>query len=115
MVVCWSEKKRKFIPFATNVERSARRLIEAVPKEYRKRWGIETSFRKAKEIYGRTSSPSPAITLASFMTAMVLYNLWQLINIVLSTGHEKRKKGDGYRIIMPFMVTVLGAHLGGRL
>ncbi len=116
MVVCWSEKKRKFIPFATNLGGSARKLIEAVPKEYKRRWGIETSFRKVKEVYGMTLSPSPAIRLAYFMTAMVLYNLWQLVNMMLSsTGREGRKKGRGYRITMPFMVTVLGAHLSGRL
>ena len=114
MVVCWSEKKRKFIPFATNVEASARRLVEAVPREYRRRWGIETSFRKVKEVYGMTLSPSPAIRLAYFMVAMVLYNLWQAVNIMLTTGGVRRRM-DGYRVTMPFMVTVLCAHLNGRL
>ena len=116
MVVCWSEKKRKLIPFATNVEASAKRLVEAVPREYRRRWGIETSFRKVKEVYGRTLSPSPAIRLAYFMTAMVLYNLWQAVNLMLSVGQQgRRRKGGGYRVTMPFMVTVLGAHLNGRI
>ncbi len=116
MVVCWSEKKRRFIPFATNVEGGARKLVEAVPKEYRRRWGIETSFRKVKEVYGRTLSPSPAIRLAYFMTAMVLYNLWQVVNNLLldSAGHQEKRRSK-YRVTMPFMVTVLGAHLGGRV
>ncbi|MDG6970089.1 MAG: hypothetical protein JRN54_03150, partial [Nitrososphaerota archaeon] len=51
MVVCWSEKKGKLIPFATNVEaRNAMSLVAEIPKEYRRRWGIETSFRKVKEV-----------------------------------------------------------------
>jgi len=115
IVVCWSERKKKLIPFATNVEqRDVRRLVRMVPKEYRRRWGIETSFRKVKDVYGMTLSPSPAIRLAYFMTAMVLYNLWQLVNMMLATEGEKRRT-EGYRVTMPFMVTVIGAHLNGRL
>lgn len=120
MVVCWSKKSKKLIPFATNLEeRDARRLVRKVPKEYRRRWGIETSFRKVKEVYGMTLSPSPAIRLAYFMTAMILYNLWQAINLTLTGGERPRrttgKKKDGYRITMPFMVTIFCAHLNGRI
>lgn len=121
MVVCWSKKRKKLIPFATNLEGiDARGLVRTVPREYGRRWSIETSFRKVKEVYGRTLSPSPAIRLAYFMTAMVLYNLWQAVNLMFSSiGHQgrrkKKKKGGGYRVTMPFMVTVLGAHLGGRI
>ena len=115
MVVCWSEKKGKLIPFATNVEGNPRRLVGTIPREYRRRWGIETSFRKVKEVYGMTLSPSPAIRLAYFMVAMVLYNLWQAVNMTLAAGSERRRRKDGYRVTMPFMVTVLCAHLNGRL
>ncbi|MDG7018240.1 MAG: hypothetical protein JRN16_04555 [Nitrososphaerota archaeon] len=31
-----------------------------------------------------TTSPSPAIRLAYFIAAMVLYNLWQLVNMRLA-------------------------------
>jgi Transposase DDE domain len=117
MVVCWSKKTGKLIPFATNVEGSAKKLVRTIPSEYRKRWGIETSFRKVKEVHGRTLSPSPAIRLAYFMTSMILYNLWQTINLMLkgedrTTRDEKEK---GYRVTMPFMVTVFCAHLNGRI
>lgn len=115
MVVCWSEKKGKLIPFATNVEGNPRRLVGTIPREYRRRWGIETSFRKVKEVYGMTLSPSPAIRLAYFMVAMVLYNLWQAVNMALAAGSARRRRTDGYRVTMPFMVTVLCAHLNGRL
>ncbi len=118
MVVYWSERKMKLIPFATNVEqRDLRKLVSMIPKEYRRRWGIETSFRKVKEVYGRTLSPSPAIRLAYFMTAMILYNLWQAVNIMLR-GEQQRgemKERKGYRVTMPFMVTIFGAHLNGRI
>src|SRR3990172_10434744 len=114
MVVYWSREKGKFIPFATNVEgRSVRKLVRTIPKQYRKRWGIETSFRKVKEVFPMTTSPLPAIRLAYFMTAMILYNLWQLVNIMLIT--ENKRKTDEYQVTMPFMITVLCAHLNRRL
>ncbi len=117
MVVCWSKRQKKLVPFATNVEEGdARRLVRKIPREYRRRWGIETSFRKVKEVYGRTLSPSPAIRLAYFMTAMILYNLWQAVNLTLTAwGHPHRRKTSGYRITMPFMVTIFCAHLNGRV
>jgi hypothetical protein len=119
MVVCWSEKSGKLIPFATNVEGNAKKLVRTIPKEYRKRWGIETSFRKVKEVHGRTLSPSPAIRLAYFMTAMILYNLWQAINLMLRSEdrstRDKKEKEKGYRVTMPFMVTIFCAHLNGRI
>ena len=54
------------------------RLVRTIPKEYRRRWGIETSFRKVKAL-----SLSPAIGLAYYVTAMILYNLWQATNLML--------------------------------
>ena len=122
MVVYWSARKAKLIPFATNVRGNAKKLVGGmIPKEYRRRWGIETSFRKVKEVHGRTLSPSPAIRLAYFMTAMILYNLWQAINITLRADDDEedmadgRNENDGYRVTMPFMVTIFCAHLGGRV
>lgn len=53
------------------------------------------------------------------MTAMVLYNIWQAINLMLraqgcggtmTDGEQKR-----YRVTMPFMVTIFCAHLNGRI
>lgn len=40
MVMYWIRVKGKFIPFATNVEGSTRKLVGTIPKEYRKRWGL---------------------------------------------------------------------------
>jgi hypothetical protein len=119
MVVYWSKRKAKLIPFATNVEGHVKKLVRTMPKEYRRRWGIETSFRKVKEVYGRTLSPSPAIRLAYFMTAMILYNLWQAINLMLGadegTADDAKEQENGYRVTMPFMVTIFCAYLSGRV
>jgi hypothetical protein len=66
-----------------------------------------------KEVFPMTTSPLPAIRLAYFMTAMALYNLWQLVNMMLAIDDGRRT--DRYRVTMPFMITVLCAHLNGRL
>ncbi len=70
-----------------------------------------------KEVHGRTLSPSPAIRLAYFMTAMILYNLWQAINLMLrgEQHHGETKEKKGYRVTMPFMVAIFGARLNGRI
>ena len=63
-----------------------------------------------------TTSPLPAIRLAYFMVAMILYNLWQLVNMILvDTENGERRMTGGYRVTMPFMITILCAHLNGRL
>ena len=69
---------------------------------------------KVKEVFPMTTSPSPAIRLAYFVGAVVLYNLRLAVNMTLAEGSERRGT-EGYRVTMPFMVTVLCAHLNGRL
>jgi hypothetical protein len=59
-----------------------------------------------------TTSLLPVIRLAYFMVAMALCNLWQLVNITLAT--DGGRGTEGYRVTMPFMITVLCAHLNGR-
>ena len=50
------------------------------------------------------------------MTAIVLYNLWQAVNLLLMAQERiVAKKAKGYRVTMPFMVTAFGAHLSGRI
>jgi len=99
----------RLVHCATNIDGGdARRLVRTIPLGYRRRWGIETSFREVQEVYGRTLSPSPAIRLSYFMTAMVLYNLWQAVNLMLRRGeqhHGGETKRNGYRVTMPFMVS----------
>ncbi|WP_136592173.1 transposase [Salinigranum halophilum] len=63
---------------AVSVE-SAEPLAEA----YRRRWGIETSYRKIGEFLPRTSSPTFAVRLFEFLFAVALYNLWILVCLCL--------------------------------
>ena len=64
----------------------ARSIDEAVPlaHAYRRRWGIETSYRKIGEFLPRTTSPVFSVRLFYFLFAVALYNLWIVACLLLS-------------------------------
>jgi len=52
---------------------------------YSKRWGIETSYRNLEHDFkARTTSKNYHIRLFYFLFSVALYNLWVLVNIVVS-------------------------------
>jgi hypothetical protein len=85
--------KSELIAFATNISGwSDQYFVRRIPKEYRRRrWSIETTFRKMKEVVGKTTSTLPELRLIYFMMAMFLYNIWQVVNYCfLSRGRTYR-------------------------
>ena len=50
---------------------------------YRKRWGIETGYRMIRKFLARTTSKRHSIRLLYFYLAILLYNMWVLMNIVV--------------------------------
>ena len=64
--------------FATNMDISPEKLL----KLYRKRWGIETGYRMIRKFLARTTSKRHNIRLLYFYLAILLYNMWVLMNIV---------------------------------
>lgn len=89
--------KGELMGFATNITGwSVQYFVRRIPKEYRKRWSIETTFRKMKEIVGMTTSPLPELRLIYFMLAMILYNVWQVVNYCLlaplQSPHYSKKR-----------------------
>jgi putative transposase len=51
---------------------------------YPKRWGIETSYRVKKDFRPKTTSKNYIIRLFYFLFSVCLYNLWELVNVVLA-------------------------------
>jgi hypothetical protein len=90
--------KGELIAFATNVKNgwNVKYFVRRIPREYRKRWSIETTFRKMKEIVGMTTSPLPELRLIYFMLAMILYNVWQVVNYCflchLQASYDSKKE-----------------------
>ena len=69
-------QKRKLLIFATNT--SFKRCW--VRKTFRRRWGIETSYRLIGLFLAKTTSKRYGLRMLYFFLAVVLYNLWVLRN-----------------------------------
>jgi putative transposase len=67
--------------FATNIKYED--IIRYV-QYYKKRWGIETTFRVHDEVKIKTKSTKPLIRYALFVFECVLYNLWRFFKGSLS-------------------------------
>jgi IS4 transposase len=62
-----------------------RDIAQPLAEAYRRRWGIETSYRKVTEFLPKTSSPTFSVRLFYFLFAVALYNLWVLTNLLLTS------------------------------
>jgi putative transposase len=80
------EKEERRYAFATNLNFNNNDVLlsERLFVPYSKRWGIETSYRVKKGFRGKTTSRNYIIRQFYFMMSVVLYNLWILINLLLS-------------------------------
>lgn len=72
--------------FATNIEFSENdvNLAVRIGKLYKKRWGIETSYRVKKHSFrGKTTSKNYMIRLFYFLFSVLLYNMWIIADILI--------------------------------
>jgi hypothetical protein len=74
------EKQSYFVTNRRVDEASA----QAVADSYRRRWGIETSYRVIGEFLPRSRSTYFQVRLFYFLFAVSLYNLWVVVNGLLS-------------------------------
>ena len=68
-------KGRKYF-LATNIAAPPKRILSF----YKRRWGIETSYRKIGEFLPKTTSRSWAIRIFYFIFACLIYNAWVVLN-----------------------------------
>jgi len=82
------------VPFYTNkpvddeiaVERRhAKREVE----RYSRRGGIETSYKKIKEFAAYTTSKEFGVRLFEFGLAVLLYNMWLLVDFLVQVGLDR--------------------------
>ncbi len=69
--------------FATNIETSANTAF-LLTEAYKSRWGIETAYRVKEAFRARTTSKNYVIRYFYFLFSLTLYNLWVLLNSMLS-------------------------------
>ena len=67
-------------------------------EEYRKRWGIETGYRMKEDVRGRTCSRNYVIRLFFQLLSIILYNLWQLCNLIIIIEINWNERG--YPVIL---------------
>ena len=73
--------KRAFITNDSIPEKLTHRLF----KWYGKRWGIETSYRNIEiDFRPRTTTTNYQIRLFYFLFSVCIYNLWVLVNLIIS-------------------------------
>ena len=83
----------QYLAFVTSADvHEANTRIATMPEEYKKRWGIETGYRGAKQVRPFTCSRNPSFRLVLFYFTMVLYNVWVMSNWIASGG---RTDGGG--------------------
>lgn len=69
--------------FVTNME-VTEATAAALAESYRRRWGIETSYRVIGDFLAKTTSKSFVVRLYYFLFAVTLYDIWVLTNVLLS-------------------------------
>ena len=102
-----SRKGRMLYIFATNMQVQPKYLL----KLHRKRWGIETGYRMIRRFLARTTSKRLSVRLLYFYLAMLLYNIWVMINI----GSSVRIMADGLKVLIasslirenPFVMNII--------
>jgi len=90
--------KVKLFIFATNTSLKPLRIREV----FRKRWGIETSYRMIRKFLAKTTSRRYRVRLLYFYLAVLLYNLW----IKLNFRQEEQLSADILRLHLAMLLVV---------
>jgi hypothetical protein len=90
--------------FVTNLDVESE-TARAYAAAFRRRWGIETSYRQIGDFLPRTSSPTFSVRLFYFLFAVSLYNLWVLANVLLAGGMIPKKPPLSTRIFRTFVLS----------
>jgi len=80
-VVEAQDAKGRMYFLATNIAASPKRIL----RMYKRRWGIETSYRKIREFLPKTTSRSWIVRIFNFIFACLLYNAWVVLNAKTQT------------------------------
>ena len=87
--------------FATNLPvNNASDFIKKIPEEYRKRWNIETGYRVKNAFKIRTCSKSPVVRSLFFLIQCLLYNIENLLKLVIEIDAYKLKSAISDAIVM---------------
>jgi len=97
--------------YVTNMSVTLKNALE-LAESYRNRWGIETGYRVKEDVRGKTCSRQYPVRLLFQLLSILLYNLWQLCNLILRVKLHWDKKG--YLVILPEFKDIISDQLSGR-
>ena len=90
----------KYVPFITNMKfHNIQDDPEQVAEFYRRRWGIEVSYKKYEQIRPWTTSTNHSVRILLLFFPFILYNAWVLVNYLAtrkSNRHASSKKPAKY-------------------
>jgi hypothetical protein len=90
-------KAGKSYLFATNMTCRPKTLL----RRYKKRWGIETSYREHNLFLAKTTSKDYTVRLLYYAIAVCIYNAWCVFNV------HRRQEDDGGVIALEVKVSLL--------
>ncbi|MGI0086718.1 MAG: transposase [Nitrosotalea sp.] len=82
-LVCCDDSRGKRYYLATNMRSRPQKILAM----YKRRWGIETSYRMVEDFMPQTTSKKYVVRLYYFLFAVWMYNLWVLFNLGQKGGH----------------------------
>ena len=97
--------------YITNIPATLENALE-LAESYRNRWGIETGYRVKEEVRGKTCSRQYPVRLLFQLLSILLYNLWQLCNLILRVKLQWNKRK--YLVILPEFKDIISDQLSGR-
>jgi putative transposase len=97
--------------YATNIPVTKENAIK-LADSYRSRWGIETGYRVKEEVRGKTCSRKYAVRLLLQLLSVLLYNLWQLCNLIIHILVKWNK--NRYLIILDEFKDIISDVIIGR-
>jgi hypothetical protein len=92
-----------------------RKSTKRTINRYRRRWGIEISYRSIKDFLAWTTSKVYSVRLFHFVFAIILYNMWLLADFLLKVSFDileyrmkPRLKAKHFRILVKEVLTGFG-------
>jgi len=89
--------------FITNMTCGANRLL----KRYKRRWGVETSYRMHNSFLAKTTSKNYVVRLLYYAVAVCIYNAWCLFNT-----HGTMRKAKHLIVLQVRLLVILASFLG---
>jgi Transposase DDE domain len=99
------DKAGKSYLFATNMSCRPKTVL----RRYKRRWGIETSYREHNVFLAKTTSKDYTVRLLYYAVAVCIYNAWCVLN-----AHHRQEEDDGEGVIalevkVSLLLTLLAA------